>query len=146
MPEDEGYEDARTLFNAMIDKRPAVIAQCASIDDVVAAVRFGRETGLPTAVRSGGHPSPGCRASRAGSSIDVRPMKEIEVDPAGRTVRCGSGVTWGELDPATQEHGLATTGGRVSTTGVAGFTLGGGSGWLERSTGSPATTSSRSSS
>lgn len=132
VPRDAGYDQARALFNAMIDKRPAVIAQCAGADDVAAAVGFGRETGLPTAVRAGGHSVAGMSTVDDGLVIDVRNMKTIELDPAERTVRCGAGLTWGELDAATQEHGLATTGGRVSTTGVAGFTLGGGSGWLER--------------
>ena len=132
LPLDKGYDEARTLFNAMIDKRPAVIAQCASADDVAAAVHFGRETGLPTAVRSGGHSVAGMSTVDDGLVVDIRNMKTIDVDAANRTVRCGAGVTWGELDRATQEYGLATTGGRVSTTGVAGFTLGGGSGWLER--------------
>jgi FAD/FMN-containing dehydrogenase len=129
---DEGYDESRTLFNAMIDKRPAVIAQCATVEDVVAAVRVGRESGLPTAVRSGGHSVAGMSTVDGGLVIDLRNMKDTEVDAAARTARCGPGVTWGEFDRATQEHGLATTGGRVSTTGVAGLTLGGGSGWLER--------------
>lgn len=131
-PQDEAYAEARTLFNAMIDKRPAVIAQCASVDDVSAAIRFGRDTELPTAVRAGGHSVAGMSTVQDGLVVDVRNMKSIEVNPDERTVRCGAGLTWGELDAATQEHGLAATGGRVSTTGVAGFTLGGGSGWLER--------------
>jgi len=135
VPQDDGYDEARTLFNAMIDKRPAVIAQCESADDVAAAVRFGRERELPTAVRSGGHSVAGMSTVDDGIVVDVRRMKAIEVDPDARTARCGSGLTWGEFDQATQEHGLATTGGRVSTTGVAGFTLGGGSGWLERKCG-----------
>ena len=132
VPGEDGYEEARTLFNAMIDRRPAVIAQCASADDVAAAVRFGRETDLPTAVRAGGHSVAGMSTVDDGLVVDVREMKGIEVDAAGRTARCGAGLTWAEFDQATQEHGLATPGGRVSTTGVAGFTLGGGSGWLER--------------
>ena len=135
LPRDEGYDGARTLFNAMIDKRPAVIAQCAGEDDVAAAVRFGRETGVPTAVRAGGHSVAGMSTVDDGLVVDVRNMKAVEVDAAERTVRCGAGLTWGEFDAATQEHGLATTGGRISTTGVAGFTLGGGSGWLERKLG-----------
>jgi FAD binding domain/Berberine and berberine like len=132
LPEDEGYDEARTLFNAMIDKRPAVIAQCADSGDVAAAVRFGRETELPTAVRGGGHSVAGMSTVDDGVVVALRNMKTIEVDPAARTARCGGGVIWAEFDAATQEHGLATPGGRVSTTGVAGFTLGGGSGWLER--------------
>jgi FAD/FMN-containing dehydrogenase len=132
LPQDDGYDDARTLFNAMIDKRPAVIAQCASVDDVAAAVRFGRETDLPTAVRAGGHSVAGMSSVDDGLIVDVRNLNAIGVDPDARTARCGAGLTWGEFDVATQEHGLATTGGRISTTGVAGFTLGGGSGWLER--------------
>jgi FAD/FMN-containing dehydrogenase len=130
--DDDGYEEARMLFNAMIDKRPEVIAQCASAGDVAAAVRFGRERDLPTAVRAGGHSVAGMSTVDGGLVIDVRDMKGTEVDAVARTARCGAGVTWAEFDQATQEHGLATTGGRVSTTGVAGFTLGGGSGWLER--------------
>ncbi len=132
VPRDDGYEEARTLFNAMIDKRPAVIAQCSSAEDVASAVRFGRERDLPTAVRAGGHSVAGMSTVDDGLVVDVRRMKAIEVDAGERTARCGAGMTWGEFDVATQEHGLATTGGRVSTTGVAGFTLGGGSGWLER--------------
>jgi FAD/FMN-containing dehydrogenase len=132
VPGEDGYEPARTVFNAMIDARPAVIAQCADVADVRAAVAFGRETGIATAVRSGGHSVAGMSTVDDGLVIDLRHMKEMSVDPDARTARCGPGLTWGEFDRATQAHGLATTGGRVSTTGVAGLTLGGGSGWLER--------------
>lgn len=126
------YEEARTLFNSMIDKRPALIARCGGPEDVAAALRLGREQGLEIAVRAGGHSVAGASLCDDGLVIDVRPMKEMTVDPVARTVRVGAGCTWAEVDRATQEHGLATTGGRVSTTGVAGLTLGGGSGWLER--------------
>jgi len=131
-PADAGYDEARTLFNAMIDGRPAAIAQCRDVADVQRAIAFGRAHGLELAVRGGGHSVAGQSTVDDGLVIDVRGFREIRVDPAARTVRCGAGCTWGELDRATQRHGLATTGGRVSTTGVAGFTLGGGSGWLER--------------
>jgi FAD/FMN-containing dehydrogenase len=129
---DVGYDEARTVFNAMIDKRPAVIAQCGTAADVVQALEHAREQGYDVAVRAGGHSVGGMSLNDDGLVVDVRAMKDISVDPAARRVRVGAGVTWSEFDGATQEHGLATTGGRVSTTGVAGLTLGGGSGWLER--------------
>jgi FAD/FMN-containing dehydrogenase len=119
----------------MIDKRPAVIAACATPDDVVDALERARRDGLAIAVRAGGHSVAGYSTNDGGLVIDVRPMKDIEIDPTRRVARVGAGVTWGELDRAAQEHGLAVTGGRASTTGVAGFTLGGGSGWLDRKLG-----------
>lgn len=134
-PGDPEYDERRALFNAMIDKRPRLIAGCETPSDVVDALDRARRDGLQVAVRAGGHSVAGMSTNDDGLVVDVRPMKQIEIDPVARRARVGAGVTWGELDPATQAHGLATTGGRVSTTGVAGFTLGGGSGWLERSHG-----------
>jgi FAD/FMN-containing dehydrogenase len=134
-PGDAGYDEARALFNSMIDRRPALIAQCTDPDDVRAALSEAERERMRVAVRAGGHSVAGMSLVDNGVVIDVRPMKEIEIDVGRRVARVGAGVTWGELDAAAQEHGLATTGGRVSTTGVAGFTLGGGSGWLERSYG-----------
>jgi FAD/FMN-containing dehydrogenase len=129
---DPGYDEARAVFNGMIDRRPAAIAQCQSTDDVVAAVAFAREHELPVAVRCGGHSTPGFSTCDAGVVIDVSPMKRVEVDPDQRTVTLDAGLNWGELDAATQQHGLAVTGGRVTDTGVTGLALGSGSGWLER--------------
>jgi FAD/FMN-containing dehydrogenase len=134
-PEDSGYDETRKLFNAMIDRRPAVIARCGNPDDVGEALRYASTHGLQVAVRSGGHSVAGMSTNDGGLVIDVRPMKAVSVDPEARTATVGGGVTWGEFDRAAQPYGLAVTGGRVSTTGVAGFTLGGGSGWMERSWG-----------
>jgi FAD/FMN-containing dehydrogenase len=131
-PGSEGYADACTLFNSMIDKRPRYVARCTTADDVVAALAFARESGLEVAVRAGGHSVAGMCLNDGGIVLDIRGIADIDVDPDARIARVGGGVTWGQLDRATQEHGLATTGGRVSTTGVGGLTLGGGSGWLER--------------
>ncbi len=128
----ERYDDARAVFNAMFDRRPAAIARATSDADVVAVLQFARSAGVPLAVRAGGHSVAGYSSIDDGLLLDLRPMKSIDVDPDARTVRVGPGVTWGELDAATQAHGLATTGGRMTTTGVAGFVLGSGSGWLER--------------
>jgi len=132
----ESYDVARMAFNAMFDRRPAVIARATCTADVVLALGFARATGLPVAVRGGGHSVAGYSTIDDGLLLDLGPMKAIDVDPEARLVRVQPGVVWGELDRATQEHGLATTGGRMTTTGVAGFTLGSGSGWLERLHGS----------
>ena len=131
-PADDGYEDAREIFNRMIERRPSLIAQCSSVEDVRAALAYGRANGLPIAVRSGGHSVAGSSLVDDGLVIDMRNMNSASVDAEQKTVTVGGGATWSVLDKATTPHNLATTGGRVSTTGVAGLTLGGGSGWLER--------------
>ncbi len=131
-PGDEAYDAERAVFNAMIDRHPALIARCTGVADVIAAVNFAREEGLVVAVRGGGHSVPGYAVCEGGIVIDLSPMKGIWVDPEARTARAQAGVTWGEFDRETQQFGLATTGGRVTHTGIAGLTLGSGSGWLER--------------
>src|SRR5687767_15920528 len=131
-PYDEEYDEARAIWNGMIDRRPAGIARCAGVADVVAAVRYARERDLLVAVRSGGHGVGGHALCDGGLVIDLSPMKGIRVDPAARTARAEAGVLWGELDRETQLHGLATVGGIVTHTGIAGLTLGGGIGWLMR--------------
>jgi FAD/FMN-containing dehydrogenase len=129
-PADNGYEDARKVHNGLVDKRPAVIARCRGVADVIDAVRLARDSGLEAAVRGGGHNVAGRATIDGGVMIDLSPMKGIHVDREGRTVRAQGGVTWAELNRETQLHGLAVTGGVVSSTGIAGLTLGGGLGWL----------------
>jgi FAD/FMN-containing dehydrogenase len=129
---DPEYADACTLFNAMVERRPRFVARCAAPDDVIAALAFAAERGLQVAVRGGGHSVTGRSLCDDGLVLDLRDMRDVEVDPERRVARVGGGATWADVDRATQAHALATTGGRVSTTGVAGLTLGGGSGWLER--------------
>ena len=131
-PDDGGYDEARALFNAMIDKRPALIARCETPADVAAVIRFAREHDLPLAVHGGGHNGGGLGSVDNGVVIDLSPMKAISVDPGTKTVRVGGGAVWGEVDAATQPHALAVPTGIISTTGVAGLTLGGGHGYLTR--------------
>ncbi len=134
-PGDAEYDDARQVYNKTHDGRPAVIVRCASEGDVVAALGLARDEALSVCVRAGGHSAPGFSVVDDALVIDVRRLKDVDIDPAARTARVGAGLTWSEMDAATQEHGLAVSGGRVGTTGVAGFTLGSGSGWLERAMG-----------
>ncbi|WP_200306055.1 FAD-binding oxidoreductase [Streptomyces adelaidensis] len=134
-PEDPGYDEARTVFNAMIDRRPAVIARCADEIDVVRSVRFARDLDLKIAVRGGGHSVAGMALNDGGLVIDLRRMHAVTVHPGSMSVRVEGGATMSHLDRATEPYALATTGGRASTTGVGGFVLGGGSGWLERAFG-----------
>ncbi len=131
-PTDGRYDEARALFNAMIDKRPALIAYCTSADDVAAAIRFAREQDLTIAVRGGGHNGGGLASVDDGVVIDLSPLKEVSVDPTARTVRVGGGCVWGEVDAATGPHNLAVPTGIISSTGVGGLTLGGGHGYLSR--------------
>jgi FAD/FMN-containing dehydrogenase len=129
-PADPAYEQARRVHNGLIDKRPALIARCRTVGDVVGAVSIGRGQAAEISVRGGGHGVAGLAVTDGGLMIDLAPMKGVRVDPVGRTVWAQAGVTWNEFNRAAARHGLATTGGVVSTTGIAGLTLGGGEGWL----------------
>lgn len=131
-PGDEAYESARKVYNGMIDKRPALIVRCVDVADVIAAVDYARTNNLLTAIRGGGHNGAGLGICDGGLVIDVSPMKGVRVDPAARTVRVGAGCVWGDVDHATHPFGLAVPTGFISTTGVAGLTLGGGIGYLTR--------------
>jgi FAD/FMN-containing dehydrogenase len=127
---DPGYDAARRVWNGNIDRRPALVARCRGITDVRHAVSFAREHGLLLSVRGGGHSAPGYGTNDGGLVIDLSALKGIRVDPGARTARAEGGVLWRELDRESQAFGLATTGGTVSNTGIAGLTLGGGLGWL----------------
>ncbi len=131
-PDDEGYEEARRVYNAMIDRRPAVVVRAVNAGDVIASVNFARENQLDLAPRGGGHSVPGFGTCDDGVVIDFSRMRGVRVDPASQTARAEGGATWGDFNAATHAFGLATTGGIISTTGVAGLTLGGGIGYLDR--------------
>src|SRR5688572_19986900 len=131
-PKDAGYEEARALYNGMIDKRPLAIARCTDVADVITAVNFGRDNGLPIAIRGGGHNGPGLGSVDNGLVIDLSAMKGVRVDPEARTARVGAGCTQGDVDHATHPFGLAVPAGIISTTGIAGLTLSGGHGYLSR--------------
>jgi FAD/FMN-containing dehydrogenase len=124
LPGATDYDQARAVWNGMIDRHPALIARCSSTEDVVAGVKLARRLNLPLAVRGGGHNVAGHATSEGGIVLDLSPLKQIEVDPEGKRARAGAGVLWGELDAATQPYGLATPGGVFSRTGIAGLTLG----------------------
>ena len=132
LPGDDDYDRARRVWNGAIDRHPALVVRCAGVADVQAAVRFAREHDLLIAVRGGGHNVAGSGTCDGGVVIDLSPMTAVRVDPARGTAWAGPGLRWRDLDAATQRHGLAVTGGIVSSTGIAGFTLGGGIGWLHR--------------
>ena len=131
-PDDAGYDEARKVYNAMIDRRPTVVVRCSETADVVAAVNYARENGIDLAVRGGGHSVPGFGTADDAVVVDLAGMREVVVDPERQTARAQGGATWGDFNAATHVHGLATTGGIISTTGVGGLTLGGGIGYLAR--------------
>jgi FAD/FMN-containing dehydrogenase len=130
LPDDAAYDEARKVHNGLIDKRPALIARCARTDDVIATLAYAQGEGFPISVRGGGHGLAGRAVVDGGVAIDLSAMREVSVDPTDRTGTVQGGATWGEYNEATAKHGLASTGGVVSTTGVGGLTLGGGLGWL----------------
>ena len=131
-PDDDRYDQVRVIWNGTVDARPALIARCRTADDIAAAVTLTRDAGLPLAVRGGGHSVAGLSTCEGGVVIDLSLMRAVTVDPGRRVAVAGPGATWADYDAATAAHGLASTGGLISTTGVAGLTLGGGIGWLQR--------------
>jgi FAD/FMN-containing dehydrogenase len=132
LPTDPGYDEARDVWNGSLDRKPALIARCTGVQDVAAAVRFARRHDLLTAVRGGGHSIPGHSVCEGGLMIDLSPMKGMRIDVEARTAQAQPGLKWGEFDRETGAYGLAVPGGYVSTTGIAGLTLGGGIGWISR--------------
>src|SRR5215211_1640933 len=134
-PEDPGYDEARKVYNGMIDKRPAAVVRCTGPDDVAATIAVAREQGLDLAVRGGGHSAPGFGTIDNGIVIDLSPLQSVAVDKDAKTVRAGGGCTWKVFNEATYADGLATTGGIIGSTGIAGLTLGGGIGYLARKCG-----------
>src|SRR5919201_4175539 len=133
--DDEGYEEARKVYNAMIDKHPLAVIRCTAPEDVAAVVDFARENGVDLAIRGGGHSAPGFGTCDDGVVADLSGLTKVDVDPKAKTARAQGGTTWGIFNDATYAHGLATTGGIISTTGVVGLTLGGGIGYLARGAG-----------
>src|SRR4249919_303917 len=127
-----GYDEVRKVFNGMIDRHPAVIARCAGVSDVMRALEFGVDKSLPISIRCGGHSVPGFSVCEGGIVLDLTPMSSVYVDPAAKIARAEGGVNWGQFDLETQAFGLATTGGLVRSTGIAGLTLSGGHGFLMR--------------
>ena len=134
-PGDAGYDEARKVYNGMIDRRPRLIARCADVADVISAVNFGREHKLLASIRGGGHNAGGLGVCDDGLVIDLSPMRYVRVDPKKKTVLAGGGALWGDVDHATHPFGLAVPSGIISTTGVGGLTLGGGIGHLTRQCG-----------
>jgi FAD/FMN-containing dehydrogenase len=131
-PGESGYDEATSIWNGSISRQPSIVASCTTSADVSAALRAAIDNGLEISIRGGGHNYAGFALTDGGLMIDLTPMKSVSVDAATKRARCGGGVTWGELDAATQQHNLAVPGGFISRTGVAGLTLGGGLGWLSR--------------
>jgi hypothetical protein len=132
LPEDDSYDSARKIYNGMIDRRPKAIAQCVDVADVITAVNYARDSGLPLSIRGGGHNGPGLALVDDGLVIDLSPMKGVRVDAKAGTVRIEGGCVWGDVDHATHPYGMAVPSGFISTTGVGGLTLGGGLGYLTR--------------
>ena len=129
-PEDSGYDDARRLWNGMINRRPLLIVRCLGLTDVVETIRFSRDHDIPMTVRGGGHGVSGKAVLDGAVLLDLSSMKHVQVDPVRQRALAHAGATWGDVNPKTQACGLATTGGVISSTGIAGLTLGGGIGWL----------------